>query len=141
MKNFFSINKTDNRDADSFDEVPYLAAVVSEGVQAKMREAFSVVEEEYTTPQPTEEDMALKKRMNRYWMLCFGCLVGSIALFFGGTRAGLYASLPYLHVVDGGLLIASLVFNFKARRLGSQQTKVANDSLKIDFTEASKKLE
>ena len=141
MKNFFSINKTDNRDADSFDEVPYLAATVSEGVRAKMKDAFSVVEEEYTAPQPTAEEAALKKKMNRYWMLCFGCLMGSIILFFGGTSAGIYTSLPYLHVIDGGLLIASLVFNFKARRLGNQQTKTANDSLKLDFTEAGKKLE
>ncbi len=141
MKNFFSINKTDDREADRFDDTPYLAAEVSEGVRAKMKEAFSVVGEEYTAPPLTEEETAARKKMNRYWMLCFGCLVGSIALFFGGTRAGLYTSLPYLHIIDAGLLIASLVFNFKARRLGNQQTKTANDHVKLDFTEASKKLE
>ncbi len=141
MKNLFSINKTFDREADDFDDTPYLAARVSEEVRAKMKSAFSVIEDEYAAHEPTEEEKAQKKKMGRYWLLCFGCLVASMILFFGGTRAGLYTSMPYLHVIDVGLLIASIVFNIKARKMSNAQSKLNEDNIQIDFNEASKQLE
>ena len=46
MKNLFSINKTADSNAMEFDPTPYHAATVSEEVKAKLKNAFSVVEEE-----------------------------------------------------------------------------------------------
>ena len=141
MKNLFSINKTDSKDVNDLDPNPYLAARVSEEVRARIKSAFSLEENQYTAPEPTEEEKVLKKKMGRYWILCFCCLVGSVALFFVGTNAGLYTSMPYLHVMDLGLLIASLVFNFKARKISNARMNSAPIDPGFDFAEASKKLE
>lgn len=141
MKNLFSINKTDNKDATDFDENPYLAARVSDEVREKLKGAFSIVEEQSAPREPTEEEKALRKKGNRYWLICLACLVGSVALFLGGSQAGLYASMPYLHAIDLALLVGAIVFNFKARRIGRKQTEAQNSNLKFDFSEASKKLE
>ena len=140
MKNLFSINKTDSKDDNDFDENPYLAARVSEEVQNKLKSAFSVVENEVTPREPTEEEKALKKKSNRYWLLCFGCLVAAV-LLFGGELAGLYEVSPYLSILGMGLLIASIVFNFKAKKISRKQTELGNNGLQLDFTEASKRLE
>ena len=141
MKNLFSINKTENRDANDFDETPYLAATVSEAVQSKLKGSFAIVEDKMTPHEPTEEEKALKKKSTLYWLLCAGCLIAAFALFFGGDRTGLYASLPVLHVVDAGLLVASLVFNFKARRITRKQAEVGNEHIRFDFSEATKQLQ
>ena len=50
MKNLFSINKTDDPDATGFDGNPYLSKTVSEEVRAKLKGAFSIVEEQ-TAPR------------------------------------------------------------------------------------------
>ncbi|MBQ3507215.1 MAG: hypothetical protein IJA91_01590 [Clostridia bacterium] len=141
MKNLFSVNKTYDREANDFDENPYLAARVSDKIQNKMASAFSIVEDEYATHEPTEEEKALKKQGNLYWLLCLGCLVAAAVLFFGGERAGLYTSMPFLHLIDAGLLIASIVFNFKARRISRRQSSLNENNVTVDFTEASKRLE
>ena len=141
MKNLFSVNKTHDREASDFDENSYLAARVSEAIQNKMANAFSIVEDEYATHEPSEEEKALKKQGNLYWLLCLGCLVAAALLFFGGERAGLYTSMPFLHFVDAGLLIASIVFNFKARKISRRQASLNENNVTVDFTEASKRLE
>ena len=141
MKNLFSINKTHDSDTMEFDLTPYHAAAVSEEVKAKLKSAFSIVEEEYTPREPTEEEKALRKKGNRYWMICLACLVTGVALFFGGGRLGIYESMPYLHFLDLAFVIAAMVFNFKARRIGRQQTKLNEAKVTVDFSEASKRLE
>ena len=141
MKNLFSINKTVNKDSMDFDVTPYHAATVSEEVKAKLKSAFSVVEDKYTPHEPTEEEIALRKKSNRYWMLCLLCLVAGVALFFGGSKLRILESLPYLHFVDLAFVIAAMVFNFKARRIGRQQTKLNEAKVTVDFSEASKRLE
>ena len=141
MKNLFSINKTADKNAMDFDLTPYHAATVSEEVKAKLKSAFSIVEEEYAPPEPTEEEKALRKKSNRYWMICLVCLVAGVAMFFGGSQIGIYESMPYLHIVELGLVIAAMVFNFKARRLNRQQLKLSESHTALDFTEASQKLE
>ena len=141
MKNLFSVNKTHDREASDFDENSYLAARVSEAIQNKMANAFSIVEDEYATHEPSEEEKALKKQGNLYWLLCLGCLVAAALLFFGGERAGLYTSMPFLHFVDAGLLIASIGFNFKARKISRRQASLNENNVTVDFTEASKRLE
>lgn len=141
MKNLFSINKTLSPDAMEFDVTPYHTKAVSEDVKAKLKNAFSIVEEEYAPKEPTEEELALRKKGNRYWLICVICLVAGVSLFFGGSRTPLFASMPYLHVLDLGLVIASLVFNFKARRINRRQNKITRQSLSVDFTEASRRLE
>lgn len=141
MKNLFSINKTANSNAMEFDVTPYHAATVSEEVKERLKNAFSVVEEECAPREPTEEEKALRKKGNRYWLTSVICLVAGVALFFGGSRTPLFESMPYLHVLDLGLVIASLVFNFKARRINRQQNKITGQSLSVDFTEASRRLE
>ncbi len=141
MKNLFSINKTENPDATEFDETPYLAAHVSDEVRDKLKGAFAVVEEQTAPKELSEEEKALRKKGSRYWLLCLGCLLGAVILFFGGSRAGLYTSMPYLHVVDLALLVGAIVFNFKARKISRSQNLAHSESLKFDFSEASKKLE
>ena len=141
MKNFFSINKTEGRDQNEFDPTPYLAARVSEAVQNKLKNSFSVVEEEFSPAEMSEEDKALKKKGSLYWGLCLGFLGAAFLLFFAGDKAGLYKALPVLHVVDAGLLVAALVFHFKARRITRQQTEASNNRIRMDFSEATKLLE
>lgn len=141
MKNLFSINKTNNKDSTEFDKNPYLAARVSEGVRDKLKGAFSVVEEQTAPRELSEEEKALRKKGSRYWLTCLGCLVAAVALFFGGSQAGLYDSMPYLHILDLGLLVVSIIFNFKAKKISRKQTEAQGDSLKLDFSEASKRLE
>ena len=141
MKNLFSINKTEGRDQNEFDPTPYMAARVSEAVQNKLKHSFSVMEDDLTPAEMTEEDKALKKKGSLYWALCLGLLGGSFLLFFAGDRLGLYAALPALHVVDAGFLVAALVFHFKARRITRRQTEATNNRVRMDFTEATKLLE
>ena len=141
MKNLFSINKTLQADTNDFDATPYLAATVSDDVQKKLKSSFSVVEEEFTARPKTPEEKAAAKKANLYWGLCAGCLFLAFVLFFLGDKLGLYQSLPILHVADGGLLVASLVFNIKARRLSRRQSTMGNQQIRLDFSEATKLLE
>lgn len=141
MKNLFSINKTNNPDATGFDGNPYLSKTVSEEVRAKLKGAFSIVEEQTAPREQTEEEKALSQKANRYWAICFVCLVGAIALFFADAKAGIYGSLFFLHGIDLALLVTSLVFNFKAKRVNRRINQSQSESLKLDFTEASQKLE
>lgn len=141
MKNLFSINKTDNPDATGFDENPYLSKTVSEEVRAKLKGAFSIVEEQTAPKEPSEEEKALRKKGSRYWLICLFCLMGAIVLFFGGSRAGLYGAMPYLHILDLALLVCAIVFNFKARKINRKLTEAQNAGFAFDFSEASKRLE
>ena len=141
MKNFFSINKTRDKNASDFDGNPYVAARVSDEVKSKLKNAFSVLEEEVAPAEPTEEEKALKQKGNRCWLICLLSLVLAVALFLIGEEAGLYASMPFLHLLDGGLLVTSIVFNVKARKIGRKQSALGNQKLTLDFSEASKRLE
>ena len=141
MKNLFSINKTDSPDATGFDGTPYLAACVSEEVRGKLKGAFAIVEEEYAPHDPTPEEIALRKKGNRYWLLTVIFLVSGVALFFGGSKLGFFESMPYLHFLELALAICAMVFNFKARRINRQQTRMNEQRATVDFSEASKKLE
>ena len=141
MKNFFSINKSGDKHADRFDDTPYLAAVVSEEVQAKMKNAFSVLEDEYATHEPTAEETALKKKGNRYLLLSAVCLMIGISLFFLGARMGWYDGAPLLHVLDVGLVAAALVFNFRSKRITRKLQTTYGSGVAVDFTKASRLLE
>ncbi len=141
MKNLFSINKTDNPDATEFDETPYLCKKVSEEVRAKLKGAFSIVEEQTAPRELSVEEKALHKKANRHWLISLGCLLGALSLFFADTRAGIYGSLSFLHIIDLALLAVSIFFSIKAKRINRKLNESQGDSLKIDFSEASKKLE
>ncbi|MBQ4111955.1 MAG: hypothetical protein IJD38_04070 [Clostridia bacterium] len=141
MKNLFSINKTTDPNAMDFDVTPYHAATVSDEIKAKLKGAFSVVEEEYAPHDPTPEEIALRKKGNRYWLLTAAFLIGGVALFFGGSNLGIYDSMPYLLFLDLALVICAMVFNFKARRINRKQTEMSRQNASVDFAEASKKLE
>jgi hypothetical protein len=141
MKNLFSINKTDNPDATGIDGNPYLCETVSEEVRGKLKAAFSVVEEQTAPRALTEEEKALQKKGNRYWLACLGCLAASVLLFLVGSRLGLYEAVPLLYALDIVLLIAAIVCNVKAKKISRKQTAAQNDSLRIDFSEATKRLE
>lgn len=140
MKNLFSVNRTQNKDATEMDPTPYLSARVSEEVRQKLKNAFAMVEEETAPREPTEEERALRKKGNRYWLLCLICLVLAVALFAVGSRTGLYQTLPALHILDLSLLVVCLIFNFKARKATRRQSD-SRLSLQLDFSEASKRLE
>ena len=140
-KNLFSINKTMANDSMDLDLTPYHAASVSEAVRAKLKGAFSIVEEETAPREPTEEDKLLRKKGNRYWLVCLVCLLTSVALFFGGSRAGLFEAVPALYFVNVALLVAAIVFNIKAKRINRKQNQRMSEGMKLDFSEASKKLE
>lgn len=141
MKNLFSVNKTANRNETEFDATPYLAAHVSDEVMNQLKSSFSLLEADAPAPEPSEEEKALKRKSVLYWSLCFGLLVSAFLLFFVGADLPLYTAHPYLHVIDGGLLIAALVFQFKARRISRLLLETANDRPPLDLAEASKKLE
>ncbi len=141
MKNLFSINKTDNKDSLEFDAVPYHTASVSDEVRSKLKSAFSIVEEDTTPPPPTEEETALRKKSNACWLLCLSCMVGAIGLFFAASRAGLYETMPFLHIIELILLVGAIFFNFRARKLSRKQSKVQGERMQVDFSEASKRLE
>ena len=141
MKNLFSVNKTHSPEASDFDEVPYLSARVSEEVKAKLTSAFSFAEEEPVHREPTEEEKAMGRQGRFYWILCVVCFLSAMILFFGGSRMNLYESMPALHILDLGLLVAAIVFNFKARRISRKQTSLHEGRVNLDFSEATKRLE
>lgn len=140
MKNLFSINKTSSKDASELDVTPYRAATVSEEVKAKLKNAFSVVEEESAPRELTEEEKLLRKKGNRYWMICLACLVSSVILFFGGGKIGIFEAVPALYTVNIGILAVAIVFNVKAKRINRKQNERMSESLKFDFSEASARL-
>jgi hypothetical protein len=138
MKNLFSINKTNDKNADAFDPTPYLAARVSDEIRAKIKSAFSVVEDEYVTHEATEEEIALQKKGRRYWLLCMACFIAGFALLLGGGRLGLETISLYIAFP---LAAGALFFNFKARSINRKQSSLRDHTPTIDFTEASKLLE
>ena len=141
MKNLFSINKTAGRDQNEFDPSPYLTAHVSEAVQAKLKNSFSVIEDKFLPTELSDEDKALKKKGTLYWSISLGCLGMSFILFFVGDRIGIYGAAPLLHLIDGAFLVAALVFHFKGRGVTRRQTNLSNDRIRTDFSEATKLLE
>lgn len=140
-KNLLSINKTDDREARDFDGNPYLAAHVSAEVRAMLDNAFSSVSAETEPPAPTAEEKADRARMKQYWILCGGSLLAGLACIAVANSLGLYASAPYLHVMDLGLLAAAIVFNFKARKVSRRLTKQDETRMNVDFAEAARRLE
>ena len=139
MKNLFSIQLSD-KDAAELDASPYLAATASPEVRAKMRSAFSIVEEATTPKAPTEEEKQLRAQGNRYWTVCLVSLAATLILFFVGGDLGIYTAVPALYAVNLALLALSIVFNFKARRINRSQTKSFNENLKLDFSESTARL-
>ena len=140
MKNLFSINKTHDRNAMDFDPTPYLAATVSEEVKAKLQNAFAVLKEDCASPEPTAEEVALRKKSNRYWLASLVCVLSGFALFFAGGRLGIYESMPVLYVPDLALVFCALFLNFKAKKINRQQAKLSQSASTVDFSEASKLL-
>lgn len=161
MKNLFSVNKTHNREANDFEENRYLAARVSDEVQEKLRNAFSVMTgaqapqaqapqaqapqeqaSQGATPQePTEEEKALKEKGNLYWVGCLTCFVAGFLLFFFGDAIPLYRTMPYLHLIDAALLVAAVVLHFMSRRITRRQIGMDNAKVELNFAEATKCLE
>lgn len=141
MKNLFSIDKTHDKNAMDFDSTPYRAATVSEEVQAKLKNAFSILEEDCASPEPTAEEIALRKKGNRYWLASLICVLSGFALFFAGSRMGIYESMPFLYALDLALVFCALLLNFKAKKISRQQHKLNRDTSGVDFSEASKRLE
>ncbi len=141
MKNLFSVNKTHDREANDFDENRYLAARVSDEVQEKLKNVFSSVTEEMTPAEPTEEELALKKKGNLYWFGCLGCFAAGFLLFFLGDAIPVYQAMPYLHLIDAALLIAAVVLHFMARRISRRQIGMGNEKTELNFAEATKRLE
>ena len=140
MKNLFSINKDHDGDSSEFDVTPYLTARVSPEIEAKLKGAFSVAEEAAAPRELSEEDKKLREQGNHYWIGCLVCLAAAVILFFAGGKVGIYTAAPILYSVNLALLAVSIFLNFKARRINRQQTRSFNESLKIDFSEASAKL-
>ena len=141
MKNLFSIRKSHGEYSSEFDEVPFPVVKVSDRVRDQMKDSFAFVDKEFAPHAPTDEEKALKKKAARYWALCLVCLVAAFFLFFAGNRTGLYTAMPYLHVLDLGCLIGSLVFNFKARKIAGKQADAGHERAQIDFSEATKQLQ
>jgi hypothetical protein len=141
MKNLFSINKTDDKDSMEFDAVPYHTASVSDEVRSKLKNAFSIVEEDTAPPPPTEEESALRKKSNACWLTCLACMVGAIGLFLVASRNGLYETMPFLHIIELIFLAGAIFFNLRARKLSRKQTRVQGERMQVDFSEASKRLE
>ena len=151
MKNLFSVNKTYDREANDFDENRYLAARVSDEVQEKLKNAFSVLAEE-TAPgesasgenashEQTEEERALKEKGNLYWFGCLTCFVAGFLLFFFGDAIPLFQAMPYLHLIDAALLVAAVVLHFMSRRISRRQTSMGNAKVELNFAKATKCLE
>ena len=105
-----------------------------------MRSAFSIVEEATTPKELTEEEKQLRAKGNRYWTACLACIAATLILFFLGGDLGIYTAVPSLYFVNLALLAVSIVFNVKARRINRSQTKSFNESLKLDFSESTARL-
>lgn len=141
MKNLFSVNRTLDRENNDYDPTPYLAATVSDEVQAKLSGAFSSMEEKTATREPTEEELALKKKGSFYWKLCLLFFLGGLLLFLLGDSLPIYRDIPALHFIDVACMAAAVFFNFKARRFNRSEFSIARGSMDVDFTEATKRLE
>ena len=141
MKNLFSVNRTLDRENNDYDPSPYLAATVSEELQEKLRGAFSSMEEKTATREPTEEELALKKKGNFYWKLCLLFFLGGLLLFIFGDSIPGYREIPAFHLIDIACMVVAVVFNFKARKLNRSELSIARGSMDVDFSEATKQLE
>ena len=140
MKHLFSVDRTVDRTHDEFDPTPYVAARVSNEVREKLRAAFSkeVVD---PTPAETEESVALKARIRRSWWLCVGCAAGAIGVYVALELLGVMESASAALVLPLILLGASMVFNFRARKLERSRMSAARPDTSTDIKAAVERFE
>ena len=140
MKHLFSVDRTVDRTHDEFDPTPYVAARVSDEVRNGLRAAFS---DEVVNPTPaeTEESAALKARIRRSWLLCVGCAAGAIGTYVALEAMGLMETASASLALPLILLGASLVFNFRARKLERERMGLARPDTSADLKAAVERFE
>lgn len=141
MKNFFSVNKTDNTDNTDYDVNPYLARRVSDEVKQKLDNVFDVLEEDMAPPPPTEEYTEMKKKEGIYWLICLICFLAGVVLFFLGSELNWFDPAYLLLIPVGILLVAALVLCISAKSTRNKRDALDHAQRKVDFDEASQKLE
>ncbi len=127
MKNLFSINKTDSKEAMAFDENPYFVVRVSEAVRHKLEHAFDGMSETAAKREPTAEERALKKKSNILWLASLICIVAALAVFMLGNGQ------TVMQVISIALLVVSVVLNFRGRRI-TQKLAMAEAPSEDDFS-------
>lgn len=141
MKNFFSVNKTDNTDNTDYDVNPYLARRVSDEVKQKLDSAFDVLEEDMAPPPPSEEYTEMKKKEGVYWLICLICFLAGVILFFLGSELNWFDPAYLLLIPVGILLVAALVLCILARSTKNKREALDHAHRKVDFDEATQRLE
>ncbi len=140
MKHLFSVDRTADRNHDEFDPVPYVTARVSDEVRNKLNAAFSkeVID---PTPAETEESAAAKRKIRKSWRLCVGCAVGAISAYVALELLGVMESASAALALPLILLGASMVFNFRARKLERSRMSAARPDTSTDIKAAVERFE
>lgn len=138
MKNLFCINKDVPDSTATFDENPYLAGRVSEATRELLDHALDVLRNDPTTAEPTPEQAALKKRARTMWGVGLISLLGAIVLFVLSDKIGVSGTVPA--IAEFALLAVSVVATILARRYESKITAAYRESMKLDFSEATERL-
>ncbi len=140
MKHLFSVDRTIDHTHDEFDPTPYVAARVSDEVREKLNAAFS---EEVINPTPaeTEETAAAKRKIRRSWWLCVGCAAGAIGVYVTLELLGVMESASAALALPLILLVASMVFNFRARKLERARMSAARPDTSTDIKAAVERFE
>ena len=141
MKNFFSVNKTDNTDNTDYDVNPYLARRVSDEVKQKLDSAFDVLEEDMVPPPPSEEYTEMKKKEGIYWLVCLICFLTGVILFLLGSELNWFDPAYLLLIPVGILLVAALVLCISAKSTKNKREALDHAHRKVDFDEATQRLE
>lgn len=140
MKHLFSVDRTIDRNHDEFDLTPYVAARVSDEVREKLRAAFSNAVAD-SAPVETEESAAVKQKIRRSWWLCVGCAAGAIGSYVALEALGVMESASAALVLPLILLGASMVFNFRARKLERSRMRAARPDTSTDIKVAVERFE
>ncbi len=140
MRNLFSINKTNDRDATDFDQNPYEVAHVSDEVRHKLEHALDDPDAPPEKPAESEEALAQKRKVRRYWIICTASLVAALGGFALERREMLPKMSVVWNVVYFGLLIVCIIFNFKARRLSNKLRATENPLSDVNIEAATERL-
>ncbi len=141
MKNLFAINRTDNEEATDLDQNPFVAAHVSDEVRYKLDHAFDDPEAE-PVPEPDSEEVAAQKRIIRRNWIIFGVMFGVALLLSLLDRIQPESDNALSPLLDVAiiLMIASLFFYYKAKRMSNKLRSTAIPTRDTDIEAATARL-
>ncbi len=137
MKNFFSVNKTQNREAVDFDRNPYLAAEASEAVRERQKAALAELVNDSDEVELSDADKALQKKARLLGGLGLLALGLAILLFLLSSEN----PSKLITGVELAILAVSVVLTFISRRMNQRLTNARVEGAKVDLEAASAALE